>query len=299
MFWKPTSLTTRAVELVLALALALALQLTSTTAGAAPCDRLSGEKQSLVEKLFRTTYPYDCCDESLDRCLKQKSVCKLAKRLRDDICRRVLRGDDEKKIKAALDRRSRSMIFTTRRAAIDLSGATPAGDPKGQVAVVAYACARCPFCSKVLPELHRLATASGLRGKVVLYFKPFPISGHAGSVEGGLAFVAAGKLGRFWPYLLKLYGDYDSYSVSKLAEWATAVGMDRGAFEREMSSAENRRRLVESKKEGLRNGVDATPTLFINGRRYQGDLDRESLLDVLDEEADRVAQRTHCEAGHL
>jgi protein-disulfide isomerase len=149
----------------------------------------------------------------------------------------------------------------------------------------------------VVPELHRLATASGLRGKVALYFKPFPISGHEGSVEGGLAFVAAQKLGRFWPYLLKLYAEYDHFAASRLAEWAGAVGIDRRAFEKELSSAESRKQLVESKKEGLRNGVDATPALFINGRRYLGDLARESLLDVLDEEADRVEQRTHCEAG--
>jgi len=75
------------------------------------------------------------------------------------------------------------------------------------------------------------------------------------------------------------------------------VGLERGAFERERSSSENRKRLVESKKEGLRNGVEATPTLFINGRRYHGDLDRESLLDVLEEEADRVEKGTHCVAG--
>ena len=296
MCWKPAALSTRAARAV-GLVLALALQLISASAIAAPCDRLSGDKRGLAEKLFRSTYPYDCCDETLDRCLKQKSVCKLAKRLRDDICRRVLRGDDEKKVKTALDRRSRSMTPVTKKASIDLAGLTPAGDPTGKVVVVAYACARCPYCGKVVPELHRLATASGLKSKVVVYFKPFPISDHKGSVEGGLAFVVAHKLGRFWPYVLKLYAEYDRFSVSKLAEWAAAVGMDRAAFEKEMSSAENRRRLVESKKEGLRNSVDATPTLFISGRRYQGDLDRDSLLDVLDEEADRVAQRTHCEAG--
>jgi len=277
--------------------ISIVLALTGASAVAAPCDRLSGEQRSLVEKLYRSTYPYDCCDETLDRCLKQKSVCKLAKRLRDDICRRVLRGQDEQRVKAALDRRARSMTPATKRAVFDFAGLPPAGNAQGKVVVVAYACARCPFCSKVIPQLHHLATASGLRGKVALYFKPFPISGHEGSTEGGLAIVAAARLGRLWPYLLKLYSEYDRFSAARLPEWAAAVGLDRVAFEKEMASAQNRTRLVDSKKEGLRNGVDATPTLFINGRRYQGDLDAESLLDVLDEEADRVAQRTHCEAG--
>ena len=281
----------------LALMITVGLTLAAASATASPCDRLSGDRRGLAEKLLRGTYPYDCCDETLDRCLKQRSVCKLAKRLRDDICRRVLRGDDEKKVKVALGHRTRSMTPTLKKAGIDLAGAAPAGDPKGKVVVVAYACARCPFCSKVVPELHRLVTAGGLKGKAVLYFKPFPISGHAGSAEGGLAFVAAQRLGRFWPYALKLYAEYDRFAVAKLPEWAAAVGIDRAAFGKELSSAEGRKRLVESKKEGLRNGVDSTPALFINGRRYHGDLDGETLLDVLDEEADRVEKRTHCEAG--
>jgi len=181
------------------LILALALPFMATRADAAPCDRLSGGQLSLARKVFAATYPYDCCDETLERCLKQKPVCKLAQRLREDICRRVMRGEDEKKIKSALERRARSMTPAARRAAIDLAGVTPAGDPGGKVAVVVHACARCPFCSKVVPELHRLVTGSGLKGKVALYFKPFPISSHAGSAEGGLAFIAAQKLGRLWP----------------------------------------------------------------------------------------------------
>jgi hypothetical protein len=40
--------------------------------GAAPCDRLSGEQRALADKITRATYPYDCCDEPLDRCLVEK-----------------------------------------------------------------------------------------------------------------------------------------------------------------------------------------------------------------------------------
>ncbi|MEW6749991.1 MAG: hypothetical protein AB1505_03325 [Candidatus Latescibacterota bacterium] len=47
--------------------------------------------------------------------------------------------------------------------------------------------------------------------------------------------------------------------------------------------------LAESKKEGLRNQVDATPALFVNGRRYVGDTDLDELVDVLLEEDERVA----------
>lgn len=49
---------------------------------------------------------------------------------------------------------------------------------------------------------------------------------------------------------------------------------------------------MESKKEGLRNEVNETPTFFINDRKYVGDLELEELVDVLEEEYERVGQRS-------
>jgi len=263
-------------------------------ATAAPCDRLTEVQRKLSAKIFSTTHPYDCCDETLDRCLAKRKVCKLARRLRDDICRRIVRGQNEKQILNALARRSRSMTPAFKKATFDLRHAPVAGSSAAPVTVVAYACARCPFCSKVVPDLHRVVTRGGLRRKVRLYFRPFPIRGHRGSPEGGLAFIAAARLGKLWPFLLKLYSEYKQFSVEKLPQWAAAVGMARKAFLAQMAARANRKLLINSKKEGLRNGVRATPTLFINGRQYFGDMDRETLLDVLDEEADRVAKRQFC-----
>lgn len=261
---------------------------------AAPCDRLTAAQRKLSQKVFRSTHPYACCDETLDRCLARHKVCKLAKRLRDDICRRIVRGQDEKKIRNALARRARSMSPTLKKATFTLRHAPVAGKSTAPVTVVVYACARCPFCSKVVPDLHRLVTRGGLRGKVKLHFRPFPIRGHKGSVEGGLAFVAAARLGKLWPFLLKLFAEYNNFSTDRLPQWAALVGMDRKAFLAQMALKANRKLLIQGKKEGLRNGVRATPTLFINGRQYHGDMNRDSLLDVLDEEADRMGKRQFC-----
>jgi protein-disulfide isomerase len=262
---------------------------------AAPCDGFSAEKKKLAENLFRATYPYDCCDETLDRCLKAKRVCRLAERLRDDICRRVARGEDEALVKQALERRAHSMVSAGKKAGFDLSHSEAAGEPKAPVQIVAYACARCPFCKKVIPELYGLVTTGPLKGKSVLYFRPYPIRGHGGSVEGGLAFLAAQQLKKQWPFILKLFAEFDRFEEKRLPEWAAQIGLDRSAFAKELASPALRQILVDSKKEGLRNGVDATPTLFINGRRYHGTLDRDTLLDVLTEELDRVQKRIFVE----
>lgn len=287
---------TRSLPALTAAPLLLALLLPAAPAGAAPCDRLDAAQRKMVQKLLGEVYPYDCCDEILAKCLKQKKVCKLARRLRDDICRRAARGQEAKAIKNAMDRRARSMTPTRKKAAMDLSRAEVAGTKDAKVQVVVYACARCPFCSKVVPDLYRKVTSGGLKGKAALYMRPFPIRGHEGAAEGGMAMMAAQEQGKFWPYIMKLYANYDDFSVANLGKWADDVGLDQAKFSKAVTDAALRQRLVRSKKEGLRNGVTATPTLYINGRQYHGDMDPETLLDVLDEEADRVAGQTHCDA---
>lgn len=262
---------------------------------AAPCDGLTPGQRKASAALFREVHPYDCCDETLDRCLKQFKVCKLAKRLRDNICRRLKAGQNAKQIKAALDRRARSMVGRAgKKASFDLARAPSVGPAGAPVTVVVYACTRCPFCSKVVPELHRLATQSGLKGKLRVYFRPFPIRGHPGAAEGGLAFEAAARLGKFWPFMHKVYGHYNSYAVDKLVPWAQQLGISPALFSTTMKAKETRKAVIAAKKEGLRNGVKATPTFYINGRQYLGDMGPTSLLDVLGEEADRQSGRTHC-----
>ncbi len=275
---------------VLRVLLAAALLAPSAARAAGPCDGLTAAQRQLVEKLQRTIHPYDCCDETLDRCLAAKRVCRLAVRLRTELCRRAAAGQDEAKVKEAVEKRARSMTPLGKRAAFDLSLAPPAG--AGKVSVVVYACARCPLCKRVVPTLHALATAE-LKGRVQVQLRPYPIRSHPGAAEGGLALVAAARLKRFWPYALKLFAEFDSFSVEKLTAWATSVGLDLTAFRRELADAKNRELLVEAKKEGMRNGVSSTPALFINGRRFQGSPDHDTLRDVLEEESDRLAGKLY------
>ena len=64
--------------------------------------------------------------------------------------------------------------------------------------------------------------------------------------------------------------------------------MGRAQFEAAMADDRTRARLVNSKKEGIVNKVDATPTLFINGRKYVGDLNPKEIIDVVEEEYEQL-----------
>ncbi len=258
------------------------------------CDALSAKDRAAAARAFEALHPYDECDQTFERCLLEKPPKPLVLRLASDVCRMVREGQTVLQIERALEKRERSLHPVGKRAVVSADSAMAAGDENAPVTVAVFACARCPFCKVVVPGLYREVTQGRLRGKARLVFRPFPIKDHPGSTEGGLALLAAARLGGFWPYLLHLYENFDTFCPKLLADWAAAVNLPREEFERAMSDPGLREQLVASKQEGLRCGVKATPTLFVDGREYVYENRLPVMIDVLEEaaEAARAAQDT-------
>jgi protein-disulfide isomerase len=259
----------------------------------AECDKLSGAQRETAQSVLASEHLYDCCDKTIAACLKEKKVCRLAKRVAADVCRRAAAGQDKAAIVRALEQRALSMDPDAPRASIDLSREFVAGDPNAKVTVVVYLCPRCPFCAVFGPALYKAVTEGALKGKAKLYVKMYPLRSHAGSTEGSMAVKAAGAMGKYFPYLLALYASFDKFNVEKLPELAAAQGLDTARFGELMKDPALRKELVESKKEGVRNQVTSTPAVFINGRKFVSQIRADLVIDALEEEYERVTGKTH------
>lgn len=253
------------------------------------CDALVQSQRQRASVLLATLHAHDCCDETLALCLQHERRCLLAVRLAENVCRRVAQGQDEERIRLALSLRARMMMaaYLDEAADIDLSASPAAGDPEAPVTVVEYAGPRGTNCASLTPRIHAAVAAGPLEGKARLYLKPFPLRSNPHSREAGIAFMAAQELGGLWEFVLHSYARFEGFDTSLQPEWAEAVGLDRERFEQLLEEERIVQRLVESKMEGLDNGVDSTPTFFIDGRRYLGELETEELVDTLEEAYER------------
>jgi protein-disulfide isomerase len=251
------------------------------------CEVLSADEKKVADAAMAGIKGYACCDGTIAAC-QQKAGCGLGARLADDVCRLAGKGKGKDDIATALGKRAESMNPAAQTYAIALDDAAMAGEPKAPVTLVAYACSRCPFCKVAITSLYEAVTAGPLKGKVKLYLRPFPLKSHPESTFGDLAMIVAGKQGRFWPYALAQYNRFNDFDPKRLGETAELAGLDRAEFEKGMEDARNRELLEQSKKEGLKNGIDGTPTFFIDGRKYTYDLDSAVLLDVLEEAYERA-----------
>ena len=266
-------------RLAILLGLVLVFVVAPAAAQTKTCDGLKGAEREVAMAVLKSQRPYDCCSRTIHECLQKKPVCSLVTRLANDICRRAGAGESRAEIERELLRRAASR--SSPKAGIDLSHAVVAGDPNAPVEIVLYVCARCPYCARLTPALYRSVTAGHLKGKARLYLRPFPIRSHEGSTVAAMAWLAAQRLGKFWEMVLHMYENFDRFDPSKLPDCAAHNGMDRAAFSKLLQDPGLRKQLVESKKEGIRNHVSATPTIFVERRKYQADLDIVAVEDFV------------------
>jgi len=237
--------------------------------------------------LLSRTYPHACCDEPLSTCLGHEQICPLVLRLAANICGRVSRGQDNGEINRALAARAHAMLQLEfgrgNPAAIDVKGLPAAGAAEAPITVVEYADGRGPHCARMTPGVYQAVVRGPLKGKVKLFFKPFPLRRNPHAKEAGLGIIAAAQLGRYWQFILHSFAHVDQFTVEGQPGWAEAVGLDRQAFIKRLADPATKKTLVASKMEGLENNVTSTPTFFIEGRKYGGELEIHELVDLLEE----------------
>jgi Na+:H+ antiporter, NhaA family len=149
------------------------------------------------------------------------------------------------------------------------------------VTVVAYGDFLCPYCRRLIPVLARLREAMGDR--LVYVFRHFPSErAHPGAELVARATEAAARQGAFWPMHDRVFGREPPITERVLLDLAAELGLDLERFTADMGGDEARKSVEEDLEEGRANGVTGTPTLFVDGVRYDGAWDFYSLLESLE-----------------
>ncbi|MCJ8142844.1 DsbA family protein [Ancylobacter sp. A5.8] len=154
------------------------------------------------------------------------------------------------------------------------------GPEDAPVTLVEYGDYECPYCGEMYPVIKALQQAMDDRLRFV--FRNFPLTGahpHAG--HAAQFSEAAAAIGRFWEAHDLLYEHQDALDDASLASYAQALGIDPADLEAAFDGRFDARIRVDFSG-GLRSGVNGTPSLFINGRRYDGAHEPEALLDALE-----------------
>ena len=190
-------------------------------------------------------------------------------------------GFTDSEIAEKVDKRFRM----PRQPRIDVSAAPIKGNPTARVTIVEFVDYECPHCKHAQGLMRRLVDE--YPSDVKIYFKHFPLSSHSNARLAAAAAVAAAKQGKFWPYNEKIWANSDNLTPAILEKAAKEVGLDVARWRAEMDSDAVKARVQADRSEGDDLGINATPSIYINGRKYDDPLEIASLKDWVDEELGR------------
>jgi NhaA family Na+:H+ antiporter len=155
------------------------------------------------------------------------------------------------------------------------------GGGEDAVTVVSYGDFLCPYCRRLVAVFARLREALGNR--LVYVFRHFPDErAHPGAELVARAAEAAANQGQFWAMHDRIFGRDPPISGQVLLEFARELHLDIDRFTADMDGRETRERVEEDLAGGRANGVTGTPTLFVDGVRYDGAWEFYSFLETLE-----------------
>jgi NhaA family Na+:H+ antiporter len=155
------------------------------------------------------------------------------------------------------------------------------GPDDAPVTLVEYGDLECPYCRQVNPVIQEVRRRLG--GRMRYVFRHFPIrSSHVHAQIAAEAAEAAGAQGKFWEMQELLLEHQEALDESHLLEYAAELDLDLERFKRELDEKVYAGRVKDDFLGGVRSGVNGTPNFFINGVRYDGAWDLESLIDAIE-----------------
>lgn len=118
-----------------------------------------------------------------------------------------------------------------------------------------------------------------------LAYRHFPLSYHENAIPAAQAAEAAGVQGKFFEMKAQIFenttewieltpADFEKWAIEK----AELLGLDMAQFTQDYNAPEVAKRINSDLDSGRNAGVGGTPSLYINGSKYEGQLS----LDVLD-----------------
>ncbi|MBV9773664.1 MAG: DsbA family protein [Gemmatimonadetes bacterium] len=163
------------------------------------------------------------------------------------------------------------------------SGGNPFGNRAAPVTLVEFSDFQCPFCAKLQPVLTNLQRRYGDR--LDLVYRHYPLESiHPYARSASVAAECAGAQGAFRTYHDALFSrqrEIGQVAWHDLAARARVADLGRfDACMRERTSDPLVERDVEL---GARIGINATPTLIVNGMMLRGELTEDRIAEQIDQ----------------
>ncbi len=119
--------------------------------------------------------------------------------------------------------------------------------------------------------------------RIAYTLRHFPVERiHPGATFAARLVEAAGMQGRFWDMHDRLFDEQPPFTEAHMLDMARGLGLDMDRLKRDIDDPATLAHVEADIAEGRRQGVSGTPTIFVDGVRYDGAWDFYSMADAFE-----------------
>jgi protein-disulfide isomerase len=155
------------------------------------------------------------------------------------------------------------------------------GSANAPLTLIEYGDYECPFCAKAFPVIEQVRARFG--DKLCFAYRHVPKSGAKNfAKQAAEAAEFAASQGRFWQMHELLFSHPDWRELEQLVSAAKQIGLDEEACRKALVERTFAERVRDISVASVRSGIIGTPTLFINGLRYEDRMEEGPLSAALE-----------------
>ena len=157
------------------------------------------------------------------------------------------------------------------------------GSNSAPVTVLVYGDYECPYTRELEVSVARLRRLDNASFRYVFrYFPLREIHPHAQmAAEAAEAVYSLAGQDAYWKMHDALFAHQDDLEMDNIERQATAAGVAQRAFRAALGTHRFAERIERDVQSGRANGLEGTPSVFINGERYIGARDVASLREAV------------------
>src|SRR5215471_13303680 len=259
---------------------------TMTTLNGVDFTGLTPARKTTALKALRTMGCTCGCDMKVAECRVKDPSCAYSKNLSESIVGAVKEGKGEAAaIEVAKATKWGHQIehkLLDDPVQIPTQGAPAMGPASARITLVEFSDFQCPYCGKASTQIAAILKA--YPNDVKLIFKQFPLDTHPQAQISAQASLAAHNQGKFWQLHDLMFANRTKLSPGAIHFWAQSIGLDMKKFDADLQSPTVKKAVSKDLEDGEKAGVEGTPTIYIDGQRYNGDLDLAKIKPVIDGE---------------
>lgn len=159
------------------------------------------------------------------------------------------------------------------------------GSKNASVTIIEFTDYQCPFCGRARPIVKQLVSDYG--DKIHYVLRDFPLDFHPFAKKAAEAAQCAGDQGKYWEYSDVLWNNQQALDVANLKEYAAHLSLDLKKFNECLDQGKYTAEVEKDVADGVKAGVNGTPSFFINGQMLTGALPIEKFKEVIEIELKR------------